>query len=214
MAGGRQEPCLLIAFDRRHSTFFPLRTGTLIGLGGQRDGQDIPMRQTTAVIKKGKLDLAVKVRLGSLVCAPNHTLFHASLKTTLKAPLPDEPGGSFLIRHHADLTASLQSGDVWRPLASALSALPAMQSSRHLVLMQSQIIAIPATRKRLLHVQGHNFDINHRAVAAVTGHTITHIQSVAPDRDFSFFATLPVIPDGTPSAIIEMDTRLPLCLAE
>lgn len=214
IAGGQPEPCLLIAFDRQSNTFFPLRTGTLMGLSGHRDGQDLSMRQTAAMIKKGKLDLAVKVRLGQRVCAPNHTLFHASLKTTLNAPLPDEPGGSFLIRHHADLTAALLPGDVWRPLANALSALPAMQKSRHLVLMQSEIVAIPAARKRLMHVQGHNYDTTPRAIAAVTDHAITHIQSISPDSDFSFFAALPLIPDGTPTAIIEMDTRLPLCLTE
>jgi hypothetical protein len=89
-----------------------------------------------------------------------------------------------------------------------------MQKSRHLVLMQSEIVAIPAARKRLMHVQGHNYDTTPRAIAAVTDHAITHIQSISPDSDFSFFAALPLIPDGTPTAIIEMDTRLPLCLTE
>lgn len=214
VASGRHEPCLLIAFDRKTGTFFPLRTGSLVGIGGHRDGQDIPMRQMAALTKKGRLDLAVKVKLGHRVCAPHHTLFRTTLKATLKAPLPDEPNGSFLIRHHADLTPSLLSGDVWHLLAISLSSLPAMQQSRHLILLQSEMVAIPAAGKRLLRVQGHNFDATVRAIAAVTDHSITHIQSIPPDSDFSFFATLPAVPNGQPTAIIEMDTRLPLCLAE
>lgn len=214
IAGGQHEPCLLIAFDRKTGTFFPLRIGSLIGILGHREGEDISMRQTAAQIKKGRLDLAVKVKLGHRVSAPNRTLFRAALKSTLKTPLPDEPGGSFLISNRADLTPSLFSGDVWRPLANALVSLPDIKQSRHLVLLACETVAIPAAGKRLLHVQGHNFDTVPRAIAAVTGHAITHIQSVAPDSDFSFFATLPKIPNGQPSAIIEMDTRLPLCLTE
>ncbi len=214
IAGGRHEPCLLIAFDRKSGTFFPLRVGSLIGIHGHREGEDISMRQTAAQIKKGKLDLVVKVKLGNRVNAPNHTLFRAALKSTLKAPLPDEPGGSFLLRNRADLTPSLFSGDVWRPLANTLAALPDIRQSRHLILLACDTVAIPAAGKRLLHVQGHNYDSSLRTIAAVTGQAITHIQSVEPGSDFSFFASLPKSPNGQPTAIIEMDTRLPLCLTE
>ncbi len=214
IAGGRHEPCLLIAFDRSCGTFSPLRVGSLIGIQGHRDGEDISMRQTAAQIKKGRLDLVIKVKLGHRVCAPNQALFRATLKSTLQAPLPDEPGGSFLIRNRADLTPSLFSGDVWRPLANTLSSLPAIRQSRHLVLLACDMVAIPAAGKRLLHVQGHNYDSTLRTVAAVTGHAITHIQSVEPDSDFSFFASLPKVPGDQPTAIIELDTRLPLCLTE
>ena len=133
------------------------------------------------------------------------------LKTTLKTALPDEAGGSFLIHHHADLTPSLLSGDVWSKLAQDMSSLSAFSSSTHRVFLKSEIVAIPAAGKRLLQVQGHNFGPQMRTVAAVTGQLITHIQSVAPDSDFSFFAQLPPTLNDQSTAIIELDTRLPLC---
>ena len=211
IAGGNHEPCLLMLFDRPSGTIFPLRIGSLVGIHGQKDGQDLPMRHMAAQIKKGKLDLAIKVKLGRHVCTPNPLIFRTALKTTLKVALPDEAGGSFLIRHHADLTPSLLAGDVWSKLAHDMNALASFQNSTHRVFLHSEIVAIPAAGKRLLQVQGHNYDTKLRTVAAVTGQVITHIQSVAPDSDFSFFAELPPVPNGQSTAIIEMDTRLPLC---
>lgn len=214
IAGGNHEPCLLMLFDRTNHTIFPLRVGSLVGIHGHRDGQDLPMRQMAAQVKKGKLDLAVKVKLGHRVCAPNPLIFRTALKTTLKTALPDEAGGSFLIRHHADLTPSLLSGEVWTKLAHDMNNLSSFQNSTHRVFLHSEIVVIPAAGKRLLQVQGHNYDTQLRTVAAVTGQVITHIQSIAPDSDFSFFAELPPLPNGQSTAIIEMDTRLPLCQAE
>lgn len=214
IAGSNHEPCLLMLFDRPSGTIFPLRIGSLVGIHGQKDGQDLPMRQMSAQIKKGKLDLAVKVKLGHRVCTPNPLIFRTTLKTTLKTALPDEAGGSFLIRHHADITPSLLTGDVWSKLAQDMIRLAPFQSSSHRVLLHSEIVTIPTVGKRLLQVQGHNYDANLRTIAAVTGSIITHIQSIAPDSDFSFFAELPPQPNGQSTAIIEMDTRLPLCQAQ
>lgn len=213
VAGGRHESCLLIAYDRQSSSFFPLRIGSLVGISGHRDGADLPMKQTLAQIKKGRLDLAVKVKLGRRLCAANHTLFRAALKTTLNTALPDEPGGSFLIGNRADLTPSLLDGEVWLPLAKALVSLPDV-AEKHPVLIRGDILAVPAAGQRLLHVQGHNFGTATRTLAAVTDHCITHIQAVEPNSDFSFLTSLPQIPNGKPTAIIELDSRLPLCLTE
>ena len=214
IAGGNHEPCLLILFDRAQRTIFPLRVGSLVGIHGHKDGQDLPMRQMAAQIKKGKLDLAVKVKLGHRVCTPNPLIFRTALKTTLKTALPDEAGGSFLIRHHADLTPSLLTGEVWAKLAQDMNGLSAFQTTTHRVLLHSEVVAIPAAGKRLLQVQGHNYDTTLRTVAAVTGQVITHIQSIPPDSDFSFFAELPPVPNGQSTAIIEMDTRLPICQSQ
>ncbi len=214
IAGGNHEPCLLMLFDRPSGTIFPLRIGSLVGIHGHKDGQDLPMRQMAAQIKKGKLDLAIKVKLGHHVCTPNPLIFRTALKTTLKTALPDEVGGSFLIRHHADLTPSLLSGDVWPKLAHDMNTLAAIQNSMHRVLLRSEIVTIPAAGKRLLQVQGHNYDTQLRTIAAVTGQMITHLQSIAPNSDFSFFAPLPPLPNGQSTAIIEMDSRLPLCQAQ
>lgn len=214
IAGGKHEPCLLMLCDKASHTIFPLRTGSLVGIHGQKDGQDLPMRQMAAQIKKGKLDLVVKVKLGHRVCSPHPLIFRTTLKTTLKTELPDEAGGNFLIRHHADLTPSLLTGDIWARLAHDMCDLPSFQNSSHRVFLKSEIVAIPAAGKRLLQVQGHNFSDQLRTVAAVTGQVITHIQSVAPDSDFSFFAQLPPVPNGQSTAIIEMETRLPICQAQ
>lgn len=214
IAGGNHEPCLLMLFDRTCGTIFPLRTGSLVGIHGHKNGQDLPMRQMTAQIKKGKLDLVVKVKLGHHVCTPNPLIFRAGLKSTLNAALPDEVGGSFLIRHHADLTPSLLTGNVWAKLAHDIHSLTAFQSSTHQVLIHSEIVTIPAAGKRLLQVQGHNYDTQLRTIAAVTGQVITHIQSISPDSDFSFFVPLPPLPNGQSTAIIEMDSRLPLCQSQ
>lgn len=212
--GRSRQDCAIIALDKTSNTYYPLRRGYLDRICLLKDNVEIPLSRVSSFYKRGSLSFDFSIRLVQHLYAPDLADYNRELRQALGSSLPDTSTGAPIFVHHRIAVPCPYENDIFPPLFAQLADMPALRRSRHRVLMHSEIVAIPTTRTRLLRVQGHNFHAYAQVLAAITDNNITHLQSVLPHSDFTFFAKLPPFPNGKPTVISDIRSRRLLCQAD
>lgn len=209
-----RQDCAIIAYDKTSNTYYPLRRGILDRISLLHKDEIVPIKNSLSLCKKGRISFDISIHFGPRLYTPDLEAYNRELRGALGSSLPDQKTGSLAFLHHRIAIPYPYEGDCFPLLSRQIADMPAMAHSRHRVLLKGEVIAIPLTRTRLLRVQGHNFDRTPRILASIREHTLTHVQAVPSNADFTFFVKLPPRPNGKFTVISEMNARRILCIAE